>query len=360
MIIYKNINRVLLSLISAVLLSACDSGDKSHTKRAHKPVHLVEVITAGPRSVSHEQLLSGTLEAATSARLHNEEAGRITQLPFHEGDVVKQGTLLIALDNEMIQAELDKAIATREQTEIDYKRLKKLLPRKLASDEEVARSLTTLNIAKADEQLQKLRMERTEIKAPFDGVISQRHNEPDDAVSARSHILSLIKPDELLVKVNVAEQWLSLINKGDDMQLSIDALGDEKHRAYIERIHPEISASTRKGTVELKLQPVPEQARPGQLARVNFKSQDMQRLVIPSHAIHHDIHGAYAYIAIHNIKDEKEETLAKKRLLKKGLRFGDWTEIISGIENEDQVIVKGFLGLRDDKKINIVDKNVKP
>ena len=359
MIIYKNIKRVslllTLSFISLTLVTACDNSDNAPSKRRNKPAHLIEASTVELRPVSHEQVLSGTLEATLSFRLHNEEAGQITQIPFHEGDVVKQGALLIALDNDMIKAELDKAIAERQQANIDYKRLKKLLPRKLASEEEVARSLTTLNIAKAEQQLQQLRMDRANIKAPFDGVISERHNEPGDAVNAHSHILSLIKPDSLLIKVNVSDQWLSLVNKGDAMQLTIDALGDVEHTAYIERIHPAISATTRKGTIELVLRPVPEHARAGQMARVHFKSPAVERLVIPTHTVHHDIDGAYAYLTIAN---DEGKNVAHKTALKKGLQFGEWTEIISGIKVGDQLISKGFLGLREGKVVTIVEPKV--
>ena len=352
MIISKKFTSVLVSLISLLLITACDNSDNSPSKIRNKPTHLVETSLIKLRPVSHEQILSGTLEATTSVRLHNEEAGQITQMPFHEGDIVKQGTLLVALDSDMIRAELKKSMAQRQQAEIDYKRLKKLLPRKLASEEEVARSLTTLNIAKAEEQVQQIRVDRSQIKAPFDGVVSQRNNEPGDAVSAHSHILSLIKPDSLLIKVNVSDQWLSLVSKGDAMQLTIDALGDVDHTAYIERIHPAISASTRKGIIELVLRPVPDQARAGQMARVHFRSAAVERLVVPTHAVHHDIDGAYAYVIVNN-KDDK--SMVKKRPLKKGLQFGEWIEIISGIAIGDNLISKGFLGLRDGKVVTIVE-----
>lgn len=353
MIISKMYRHVLLLLLPLFFVAACDSADNSTAKRRNASAHLVESTLISLKPVSHEQILSGTLEATTSVRLHNEEAGQITQMPFHEGDVVKQGTLLVALDSDMIKAELEKAIAQSQQAEIDYKRLKKLLPQKLASEEEVARSLTTLNIAKAEEQVQQIRMSRSQIRAPFDGVISQRNNEPGDAVNAHSHILSLIKPDSLLIKVNVSDQWLSLVNKGDAMQLTIDALGDIEHTAYVERIHPAISATTRKGTIELILRPVPKHARAGQMARVHFKSPAIERLVVPAHAIHHDIDGAYAYIIVSN-GDGKN--IAQKRLLKKGLQFGEWIEIISGIEIGDNLITKGFLGLRDGKIVTIVKR----
>lgn len=364
MIISKKHRPVSLLLIPALftllLLTACDDTGKAPVIQKRSPGHLVEAASVELKPVSHQQVLSGTLEAATTLRLHNEESGLITQIPFHEGDAVKQGALLVALDSDMIKAELDKATAQRQQADIDYNRLKKLLPRNLASEEAVARSLTTLNIAIAEERMQQLRMDRTRIRAPFDGVVSQRNNEPGDAVDAHSHIMSLIKPDSLLVKVRVSDQWLTLVKPGDTMQLTIDALGDVKHSAYIKRIHPEIDAATRKGTIELVLRPLPEQARAGQLARVHFQSQAHELLVLPAHTIHHDINGAYAYLAV---KVEEGKTIARQRYLTKGRRFGEWVEIIDGLDADDQIITKGFLSLRDGKAISVVVEetgNAKP
>lgn len=341
------------SLFALLLLSACDDTGKPPVKQKTSPGHLVETATVELKPVNHQQVLSGTLEAAMTLRLHNEESGLITHIPFHEGDAVKQGALLVALDSDMIRAELDKATAQRQQAGIDYNRLKKLLPKNLASEEEVARSLTTLNIAIAEERLQQLRMDRTRIMAPFDGVVSQRNNEPGDAVDAHSHIMSLIKPDSLLVKVRVSDQWLTLVKPGDAMQLSIDALGEVKHSAYIKRIHPEIDAATRKGTIELELRPLPEQARAGQLARVHFQSQAHELLVLPAHTIHHDINGAYAYLAVNA---EEGKTIARQRYLTKGRRFGEWVEIIEGLDAGDQIITKGYLSLRDGKAVSVVNQ----
>ncbi len=347
---------LILALFTLLLLSACNDTGTPPAKQKRSPGHLVETVTVKLKPVSHQQVLSGTLEATTTLRLHNEESGLITQIPFHEGDAVNQDALLIALDSDMIRAELDKATAQRQQANIDYNRLKKLLPKNLTSEEEVARSLTTLNIAIAEERMQQLRMDRTRIRAPFDGVVSQRNNEPGDAVDAHSHIMSLIKPDSLLVKVRVSDQWLTLVKTGDAMQLTIDALGDVKHSAYIERIHPEIDATTRKGTIELVLRPLPEQARAGQLARVHFQSQAYELLVLPAHTIHHDINGAYAYLAV---DAEAGKTIARQRYLTKGRRFGEWIEIIDGLDVGDQVVTRGFLSLRDGKAISVVGQEAR-
>lgn len=353
MIISKKIVSVLL--MSLLMAAACDSSDESQYGQRQTPLHQVEVSTASQQQVSHQQLVSGTLEAITSVRLYNEESGRITLLPYFEGDAVEKDVVVITLDSDLIQAELDKADAQRQQALLDLKRLKKLLPKRLTSEEEVARARTALNVAKAEEKLQRTRLMRSKVKAPFTGVISQRNNESGDTVSANSHILSMIDPTTMRVKIQISERWIPLMQNGDTVEVLIDALGDALHQGYISRIHPTIDPSTRKGTLEVKLEPVPENARAGQLARVYIASQTTERLVIPSLAVHHDMDGAYAYIIK---KDNTGADKAFKQRLIKGSQFGKWTEIISGIEIGNQVVVKGFLGLRDNKKIKIVASSV--
>jgi membrane fusion protein (multidrug efflux system) len=284
-------------------------------------------------------------------RAHSKPCGRITELPYFEGDKVEKDAVVITLNDDLIQAELDKAVAQRQQAATDLKRLKKLLPKKLTSDEEVARAKTALNVAKAEEQLQSTRLIHSQVKAPFSGVISKRNNESGDTVPANSHILSMIDPTTMRVKIQISERWIPLMREGDAVDVRIDALGDELHQGHISRIHPTIDPGTRKGTLEVKLEPVPENARAGQLARVYINSQATERLVIPSLAVHHDMDGAYAYVIE---KDITGVNKAVKRKLLKGSQYGKWMEIISGVEIGDQVVVKGFLGLRNNKKVQVV------
>jgi multidrug efflux pump subunit AcrA (membrane-fusion protein) len=106
------------------------------------------------KPVALTQTVSGTLEAVTKIRLYNEESGRITQLPHHEGDFVKQGELLAQLDNELLKTDVAKASASKEQAKVDLERLKKLLPKKISTEEEVAHAHTELDLATAEEQRQ--------------------------------------------------------------------------------------------------------------------------------------------------------------------------------------------------------------
>jgi membrane fusion protein (multidrug efflux system) len=342
-----------LLLIAGFATVACDNagntGKTGSRDAKQAPLHVVEITHAGIESVQSKLTTSGTVEAGTRVRLYNEVSGKIRYLPYHEGDAVTANTIVIGLDDEVIQAELDKAIASREQAKIDYDRLNKL-KKQLASDEEIARAHTAYDIAVADEQLQQTRLNKTVIKAPFDGIITERHYEPGDVVPMHSHILSMIDPESLQVKIHLAEHWIPLIQKGDRVDIQIDALADSIHAGQIKRIYPTIDASTRKGTVEIEFQPAPFGARAGQLARVHLKTRPADKLVVPAHAIHHDSKGAYVYLV-----NEKSE--ASKIYIQKGLQYGETIEITGGLHANDAIVIKGFNGLRHGKKVKIYNKD---
>lgn len=331
-------------LLTACTLIACDSENATPAKKQFTKAHKVEISIARIQSVQHNQIITGSLEAINTLKLYSEENSRITSLPLHESDYAKSGDILVTLDNQLIQADLDKAIALVKQAKVSLQRLKKLQPKKLASEEDVTLARTTLDVANAEEKRQRTRLSRTTIKAAFDGVISQRNYEPGDVIAANSHILTLIDPKTLRVRLQLSEQWVSLVKVGSSVDVRIDALGDQVFSGTISRIYPTINPSTRKGTLEITLAPTPDGARAGQLARVNINTQATNKLVIPSRTIHHDIDGAHVFIINNEMK-------AQKVRIQQGLDFGEVTEVLSGVSVDDKVVSKGFLGLRHNKTV---------
>lgn len=347
----KRLLLILLLVSSSIAMNACDrSNDTGKTEPSANQItaaHVVATTIVRMQSVRNQLTTSGTIEAGTKVRLYNEVSARIRYLPYHEGDGVAMHTTLIGLDDKVIQAELDKATAVRKQAKIDYDRLKKL-QKQLASDEEIARASTAYDIAVADEQLNQNRLDKTIIKAPFDGVITERHYEPGDVVPMHSHIMTMIDPESLHVTIHLAEHWIHQIAVGDSVDIQIDALANSLHSGLISRIHPTIDADTRKGTVEIEFQPVPFGARAGQLARVHLKTRPSDRLVIPAHALHHDGKGAYVYVI-------DQDSTSLKTYVSKGAQYGNAIEIIDGIKKDDNIVTKGFNGLRHGKKVKVLN-----
>ena len=346
----------LLVFSFALSLSACDKTDnKSAGNSGHKirsTTHRVETIDAEIKSVALTQTISGTLQAVTKIRFYNEESGRITRLPYYEGDRVKKGDLLVQLDNELLKTDVAKARAAREQARVDLDRLKKLLPNKISTEEEVARAQTVLDLARTEEKHQLTRLQRTSIKSPINGMVTKRLYEPGDLLPPQSHILSIIDPSALRLKAGLAERWLPLVKKDQAVKLKIDALGDRRFDAKVIRIHPTIDASTHKGIIEIQLSPVPEGARIGQFTRASIELKASDRLVIPVYIIHYEPAGAFVFRIVE--KDDGS-TVVEKVFFEQGQQFSSVVEVLSGLQAGDKIVSRGFIGLRAGKKVEVAD-----
>jgi len=337
-------NFKVISLILAILVLTACSDDQADRKRHKKSAHIVETASASTKQVSVQKTLPGTLEAVRTVQIFNQVDGLLTSLPFYPGDVVEKDTVLAKLDDALISAELNKARASLKQAKLDLKRLKNLLPRKLASDDEVAKSKTAVDIAQAELNHHTTKFAQTVIKASFTGIISERLVEPGDVIPLHKHMMSLIDTNSLKVKIYISELLLPLIQKNDQVEIKIDALGDQKFNGQVARTYPTIDADTRRGVIEVELNPVPDGALPGQLSRVTLNTKSKQRLMIPFDAVRHDNDGAYVFSV--------SENKSKRINVRTGLQNNEDIEILEGLNKNDIVITRGFFGLKNNQAVS--------
>ena len=311
---------------------------------------MYQAILATSRAATTNISTAGTLRARREVKIHNQEDGEIIQLPFFEGDRVKKGDLLVRLDDKLLRAQLARAVATRLQAEQDLKRTKNLFKKKLVSDEELSRTETALEVAKADEQVLATRLSYTVISAPINGIVSARYSEPGNIAERYTHLLTISDPTSLVTEVTLSELLIFKLSVNDPVNVSIDALGDQAFKGRISRIFPNLDPVTRRGTVEVELKPVPQGARPGQLCRITLKTQAAERLIVSFNALRRDQKGEYVFTI-------DEQGKAKRTPVVGGLRIGEQLEILKGLSVGQQVVVKGFLDLSDGKKVKVVSLN---
>ena len=345
----------LLICLSAGLLTGCDDRNtddpagRSHSAHRKPPLHRVDVVPVVREPVSIDLTLSGNLEAVQRARIYNEETARITALPFHEGDRVRKGDVLVRLDDSLIRTELEKARAAYRQAEADLKRLQKLLPKNIATEEEVAQAKTQRQLAKADVDYQRTRLDRTVLKSPINGIVTERLYEPGDLPGAQSHLLSVIDPSTLRVRTQLAERYLPLVKPGQPVNLRIDSLGERVFPATIQRIFPTVNSDNHKGTIEIVLDPAPAGAMAGQFVRVNLAITLDDQPVVPTRSIQLEATGAYVY----RIIEKDGETSVEKVFFDKGPQYGEKTVVLNKLAVGDRIVNRGFLGLRNGKAVDI-------
>ena len=341
--------RGLICLLAVAGLAGCEQ-PKAPGGGKDKPVHLVETAPVVSDNLSVVRTRAGTLRALREVKIYTQEEGRITALPVYEGDKVAEGDLLARLDNTLIKAQLARASATRKQAAQDARRLKELRGSKLVSEDEYARARTALEVAEADEQVLKTRLGYTIISSPISGVVSVRLSEPGNIAERHQHLLTVSDPSSLVTELPVSELILPDLSLGDVARVRIDALGDRVFDGRITRIYPSLDPVTRRGTIEVEIKPVPEGAAPGQLCRVELSTRAALRQVIPFAALRRDADSEYVYVL-------DDENRAQRVAVVSGLRLAERIEIREGLEDGQQVVTKGFLGLAPGKQVKPVERH---
>ncbi len=343
--------RLLLSLLLLLAAAGCDRQAASPAPKPAPrtpPPHLVETVTVQPQEVSTSHERSGTLLARRRVRIHNQEEGEITAMPFYAGEAVKAGDLLVQINDDLLRAQLDKAKANTRLARVNLKRVRDLVRRKAASQDELEKARNALDVAQAEQRLLETRLGHTRITAPFAGVISERKAEPGDVASKHTHLLTLTDPKSLVIEIHLSELLLPQVKPGDPVQVRIDALGDRSFPGRIRRIHPELDPITRQGTVEIALEPVPPGARAGQFARVTLETARAPRLLVPFEAVRRDRDGDFVYRL-------DQDNLVHRVPVQTGLRIGSRIEIRSGLKPGDRIVSRGFLGLAEGKRVEPVE-----
>lgn len=338
---------LIITCIGLGLLS-CTAEDKSPS--AKKPPTLVEVEKVQDSNQNLSTTRTGSLRARREVKVFNQEEGQITQLPFFEGDSVKQGDVVVKLNDEIIKAQYRRARAIRIKAAQDLKRTRKIYKEKLISNEQLLASETAFSVAKADEALYAARLRYTTIEAPISGIVSKRLTEPGNIAERYTHLLTITDPSSLVTELSLSELLMAKLEKDQTVSVRVDALGKNQFSGRIARIHPNLDPVTRRGTVEVEINPVPEGARPGQLCRVELPISSEQRMTIAFRALRRDKDAEYVYVVDENKKVQQVWVTT-------GVRLGERVEVTHGLTAGQLVVIKGFLNLSPGKVVAIVNQN---
>lgn len=332
------------------LVSGC-SQDSTVSKRS-SPDHLVEVAEVKLESIAIERQRTGSLQSNQDVDIYNQEEGQIIELPYFEGDTVTKGDVLVRLDDRLIMSQLARTQALRKKAALDLKRMSRLANKQMMAEADMTRVETELAVAKSDEETLKTRLEYATIVAPITGVISQRLSEPGNIAQRYTHLLTISDLSSLTTEVTVSDLLINKLSVGAELDIQIDALlRSEPIKGKIKRIHPNLDPLTRTGIVEISLNPVPEGARPGQLARVTLRSDPAERLLIPYSGLRRSSAGEYVFVI-------DDQLVAKEVSVVSGLRINGQVEILKGLNAGENVVTRGFTNLQENKKVKIVGQVV--
>lgn len=224
--------RLLVPLVILTLLLGTGCSRKSAAGAAGgakapqaQPVEVVQIET---RDLSDLLELVGSLAANESAELRPEIAGQVRSVMFEEGAHVTCGQVLVKIDDSEVRAQLAQSEARYLLAELNLKRSENLSEARSISQAEGDRARSEFAAAKADLSLLRVRLDKTEIKAPFDGVVGSRTFSPGDYVTAQTVITTINDLSRMKIDFQVPERFASRVSPGTRFAVRSPALPADK------------------------------------------------------------------------------------------------------------------------------------
>jgi membrane fusion protein, multidrug efflux system len=326
-------------VLPAVFLGGCASGSSKSNqpvKKAGTP--MVEGFIVKPTTISHTITVSGTVKPFEETVLMSDVSGRVVSLYIIEGKFVKQGTLLVKLFDDDLQAGLRKSVAQLSLAEQTEKRNAELLKVNGISQAEYDLSALQINSINADMDLIKAQIRKTEIVAPFDGVLGLRAISIGAQVTPGTALATIRSINRLKLDFSVPEKYGNLIKPG--MKVSFNVQGEEAHcDALVMATEEAIESSTRNLRVRAIIQNHNAPLTPGAFANVNLElGENNGALMIPSQAIIPQERNKQVIVA--------QNGKAKFIVVNTGTRQASLVEVISGLHAADTIVTTGILFLK--------------
>jgi len=337
---------VLILIFLPKILSTGESQSMQNPGRMNIEIPVTAYIVSYEK-LSNSIYTTGSILANEEVELRSEIAGKIVEILFREGAFVSKGDLLVKINDSDLQAELRKAASKVKLVEDREARQRQLAQNQMISQEDYESTLNDLEASKAEYDLIKAKIDKTEIRAPFSGVIGLREVSEGSFVTTSNIIARLQSLSNLKVDFAIPQKYAAQVKIGDELDFKLSG-SDFQYKARIYAIEPKIDPSTR----TLKLRAICtanyKGLFPGAFANVelNLKQTD-EAILIPTVAIVPELKGQLVYVF--------KSGVANPRKVEIGLREEKQVQIISGLAEGDTIITTGILQIRPGAKVKITE-----
>ena len=281
---------------------------------------------------------TGTVLADEEVELRPETSGRITEIAFEEGRPVAAGALLVKINDSELQAQRRRAERRLELAQERAFRQERLLEKGGVSQEEYDATVSEVDVLRAEVELIEAQIDKTEIRAPFGGVIGLRYASEGSYVSPATRIATLQSLSPAKIEFSVPERYASEIGLGDAITFTVEG-ADGLFEGEVYAFEPQIEAGTRTLAVRARSPNPDGRLLPGAFADIEVVLGEVaDALTVPAIAVIPEQGGKRVYLY--------EGGTAQPRAVETGIRLADRIQITEGLAPADTVILTGLQQLR--------------
>lgn len=306
----------------------------------------VEAIKVATAPIPQVITTVGSLRSDESITLRPESAGRISAITFQEGQRVAKGAPLVRLDPAMPRAELEQAKANYVLAKQKFDRAVDLAKRNFISGQAKDEAENNVKVAEATVQLAEAKLAKTDIRAPFSGIIGLRTVSVGDYVKEGADLVNLEAIDPLKVDFRVPETYLRQVQVGQSLEIALDALPGKTYEGKVSAVNPLIDAAGRSIIIRAQVRNQDTALRPGMFARIKLITRaERDAMMLPEQALVPQ--GTEKYVF--RVNDGKVTRIK----VETGQRRDGKVEIVNGVNKDDVIVTAGQLKLRDGVAVRV-------
>jgi len=363
-------HRPLIAALLALCLAACGKLPGTSNAAAPAPAPAPLLISAEDVQVVRSNALAsgpsinGSIQPERRADLRAEVQAVVLEVLKENGDIVRRGDLLVRLDSTAIRDAYSSAEASGraaqqalDQAERQFQRMKTLRTSGMASAQALDDAEGHLNSAQSDVEAAKARlvlakqqMTRTEVRAPFDGIVTDRKASPGDTAQVGKELLKVIDPRSMRFEGSVPSDQVGEVRAGQPVSFRVNGYADQEFAGRVRRVNPAANTSTRQVEVLVDFVGDKQPKLAGLYAEGRIETSSSASLTIPSSALVRDGDKASAW-RVSTDKLQKVPVVVGDR----DPRRGDYV-VKSGLAEGDQVIRYPTATLKDGQPVQLAGK----
>ncbi len=349
----KIIRILIILLVSGAALAAIvwklGQNKKVINEQAQLAQERNEVIPVKTAAVSRKDVradfdVSGVFQPFKELSLVSDVAGRITQLNVQNGSFVNEGSVVLAVDNDLLKNQLEIAKVNLKKAESDLTRLKNLIGDGGVTQQQVSDAENGVDNLKAQIRGLEKQIALTVVKAPIAGVVSGKTVEKGAYIGPGMPILNIVNVGRLKFQANLREEEVVQVKTGQKVQLAADLYPERRFTGEVTYVSVK-SDNTKRFLVEIELNnPSDSPLKAGMNGHAYFTSgRSVNLLALPREAIVGSVRDAQVFVV--------ENGVARLKKVELGNIYGDFVAVQSGLQEGDIAVVAGQINLEDGMKV---------
>jgi len=295
-----------------------------------------------------------TVKSRRNVVISAEVMGKITSIRAREGQNVKRGQLLLQIDSEVIKNNIQEVETQLDLAQSVFERQKRLWEKNIGTEIQYLEAKNRKESLESNLKTLKSQLDQYTVEAPFTGTVDEVPVKIGEMASPGNPLMRLVSLDNIYLEADISEAYIGKFKKGDPVAVYLP-IQDKNLTSTIEAVSRVVNNENRTFKVEISLPKLDFELKPNQIAVItltDYRSEDAY--VVPTEIIMADDKSKFLYTAEKN----GEGWIARKKRIVTGKSYKDRTEILKGLDGNEDVVMEGHRELNDGIAIKKSSKNI--